>query len=231
MERNGRLDTLILENRAVAWSYDGNWLRVEAHGRDGLRLRASTYAQDAAKPGALLDDGVEGTAPLVTRDGATARITNGRITAEVDLQGRVRFLNADGRLLLEEKWRQRDTISKYWTVGTDEVRMISALGLSGREFKPLPGGAAHITVRFEAKQGERLYGMGQYQQPQLDLAGCTLELAQRNSQASVPFVVSSDGYGFLWNMPAVGEVHFAANGATWTAQAAREIDYLSLIHI
>ena len=25
--------------------------------------------------------------------------------------------------------------------------------------------------------------------------------------------------------PAVGELHFAANGATWTARAAREIDY------
>ncbi len=156
---------------------------------------------------------------------ATARITQGRITAEVDLQGRVRFLNASGELLLEEKWRQRDTISKFWTVGTDEVRTISALGLAGREFKPLTGDAARITVRFEAKPGERLYGMGQYQQPNLDLAGCTLELAQRNSQASVPFVVSSHGYGLLWNMPAVGAVHFAANGATWTAEAAREIDY------
>ncbi len=225
MERNVGLETLALESRAICWSYNGDWLRIEAHGRDGLRVRASTYARQGAKPGALLNDGVEGSDPVVTSDGAVARITNGRITAEVDLQGRVRFLNADGRLLLEEKWRQRDTISKYWTVGTDEVRMISALGLSGREFKPLPGGAARITVRFEAKTGERLYGMGQYQQPNLNLAGCTLELAQRNSQASVPFVVSSDGYGFLWNMPAVGEVHFAANGTTWTARAACEIDY------
>lgn len=219
------MDTLALEDRAIAWAYDGAWLRIAAHGRDGLRLRASPFAPEAARPGALLDDGTDGAAPIVTRDGATARITNGWITAEVDLQGRVRFLNADGTLLLEEKWRQRDTTSKFWTVGTKEVRMISALGLAGREFKPLPGGAARIAVRFEAKPGERLYGMGQYQQPNLDLAGCTLELAQRNSQASVPFVVSSEGYGFLWNMPAVGEAHFAANGTTWTAQAAREIDY------
>ncbi len=105
------------------------------------------------------------------------------------------------------------------------MRTISALGLAGREFKLLTGDTARITVRFEAKADERLYGMGQYQQPNLNLAGCTLELAQRNSQASVPFVVSSHGYGLLWNMPAIGAVHFAANGATWTAEAAREIDY------
>lgn len=218
------MDTLVLEARAIAWRYNGVWLRIEAHGPDGLRLRASPFPDAGSRAGALLDDRADAD-PIVTRDGATARITQGRITAEVDLQGRVRFLNAAGELLLEEKWRQRDTISQFWTVGTDEVRTISALGLAGREFKPLTGDTARITVRFEAKTGERLYGMGQYQQPNLNLAGCTLELAQRNSQASVPFVVSSHGYGLLWNMSAVGAVHFAANGATWTAEAAREIDY------
>ena len=116
-------------------------------------------------------------------------------------------------------------MTKFWTVGAKEVRTISALGIAGREFKPLRGDASQITVRFEAKPGEQLFGMGQYQQPNLDLAGCVLELAQRNSQASVPFVVSSHGYGFLWNIPAVGEVSFATNGACWKAHAAREIDY------
>jgi alpha-D-xyloside xylohydrolase len=221
----GRLDTLVLESRAISWRYNGDWLRIEAHGPDGLRLRASPFPDRGATAGALLEAVTDTAIPVVTRDGGTARITHGRLTAEVDLQGRVRFLNARGELLLEEKWRQRDTISKFWTVGTEEVRTISALGLAGREFKVIDGDAAQITVRFEAKTGERLYGMGQYQQPHLNLAGCTLELAQRNSQASVPFVVSNHGYGLLWNMPAVGEVHFAANGATWTARAAHEIDY------
>lgn len=45
--------------------------------------------------------------------------------------------------------------------------------------------------------------MGEYQQNILNLKGCTLELAHRNSQASIPFVVSSAGYGFLWNNPAL----------------------------
>ncbi|WP_277971372.1 glycoside hydrolase family 31 protein [Sphingomonas echinoides] len=217
------MDTLILESRAIAWTYDGVWLRIEAYGVDGLRVRASAHSERPASPGALLE--VASSAPVISRNGAVARIENGRIVAEVDLQGRVRFLDADGRLLLEEKWRQRDTVTKFWTVGTEDVRMISALGIAGREFKPVSGEVSRITVRFEAKPGERLFGMGQYQQPNLDLAGCSLELAQRNSQASVPFVVSSEGYGLLWNSPAIGDVNFAANGATWTSQAAREMDY------
>lgn len=217
------METLTLEERAIAWTYDGDWVRIEAHGPSGLRLRASTYAPRPAAPGALLD--IAPVAATIERDGSVARIRNGGITAELDLQGRVRFLDTNGRVLLEEKWRQRDTVTRYWTVGSETVDTISALGLSGREFRTLPGGAAQITVRFEAKPGEQLYGMGQYQQPNLDLAGCVLELAQRNSQASVPFVVSSHGYGMLWNSPAVGEACFAANGVVWTSRAAHEIDY------
>jgi alpha-D-xyloside xylohydrolase len=217
------LDTLALEARAIAWSYDGHWVRIEAHGPSGLRLLASILSPCPPASGALID--IAETDATVERDGSIARIRNGQIIGEIDLQGRVRFLDADGRLLLEEKWRQRDTVAKFWTVGSETVDTISALGLSGREFKALPGGAAQITVRFEAKHDERLYGMGQYQQPNLNLAGCVLELAQRNSQASVPFVVSSHGYGFLWNSPAIGEATFAANGTVWTSRAAHEIDY------
>ena len=67
--------------------------------------------------------------------------------------------------------------------------------------------------------------MGQYQQDMLDLKGCTLELAQRNSQASVPFALSSLGYGFLWNDPAVGQVTFGKNMTEWTAESVKECDY------
>ena len=53
-----------------------------------------------------------------------------------------------------------------------------------------------------------------------------LELAQRNSQVSVPFYLSSIGYGFLWNNPGVGQVMFANNGTEWVTESGKEIDYL-----
>src|SRR5699024_10732760 len=68
-------------------------------------------------------------------------------------------------------------------------------------------------------------GMGQYQQKYLDLKGCTLEMAQRNSQVSIPFAVSSLGYGFLWNHPGVGKVNFGKNMTEWHADATKQMDY------
>ena len=82
-----------------------------------------------------------------------------------------------------------------------------------------------MTVRFESNQSEQIFGMGQYQHEFLDLKGCTLELAQRNSQASVPFAVSSLGYGFLWNNPAIGRVTFAKNVTEWHVNVTKQLDY------
>ena len=80
-------------------------------------------------------------------------------------------------------------------------------------------------MTFDGQDGERIYGMGQYQEECLDWKGCTLELAHRNSQASVPFLLSSRGYGFLWHNPAIGAVHFGKNRTTWEAQSTRQMDY------
>ena len=67
--------------------------------------------------------------------------------------------------------------------------------------------------------------MGQYQQQFLNLKGADLELAQCNSQASVPFALSSRGYGFLWNNPAIGRAVFGKNMTTFEAASTRVLDY------
>ena len=67
--------------------------------------------------------------------------------------------------------------------------------------------------------------MGQYQQEILDLKGCNLELAHRNSQVSIPFCLSDKGYGFLWHNASVGAVHFGRNTTQWEAENTRGLDY------
>jgi alpha-D-xyloside xylohydrolase len=41
----------------------------------------------------------------------------------------------------------------------------------------------------------------------------------------VPFALSSAGYGFLWNNPAIGRVTFGANMTTWEAKCTKALDY------
>jgi alpha-D-xyloside xylohydrolase len=154
----------------------------------------------------------------------SATVENGDISAEITAAGKLSLYRKDGRLLLEEFVRNR----KSFSIGTGEKTLqgfASALDIDAREFKPILSGDYALTLRFESDPAERLYGMGQYQQPYLNLKGCMLELAQRNSQASVPFVVSSLGYGFLWNNPGIGRVTFGRNVTTWEASSTKVMDY------
>ena len=94
-----------------------------------------------------------------------------------------------------------------------------------RHFEAVAGDQHRIEQRFAAYDGERIYGLGQHGHGRFDQKGMVLELQQRNGEVSVPFIVSSRGYGFLWNSPAIGRVEFATNGTRWVADRARQLDY------
>ena len=72
-----------------------------------------------------------------------------------------------------------------------EIANGGALCLRAHDYRALKGGAYQLKVSFDSNPDEKIYGMGQYQQERMNLKGCNLELAHRNSQASIPFYVSS----------------------------------------
>ncbi|WP_288423770.1 glycoside hydrolase family 31 protein [uncultured Spirosoma sp.] len=199
---------------ALRYRYDAEQLIVEAWGENSLRVRATKLADMPADDWALLPP--RETTVTIQIDSCEARITNGKLTARINQIGRLTFYNQTGAVLLDEYVRnRRDMYSDT----------ASSLQIEGREFKPIINGDYQLTMRFVANADERIYGMGQYQQPFLNLKGADLELAQRNSQASVPFALSSKGYGFLWNNPAVGRVTFSKNTTVWEAVSTKKLDY------
>lgn len=148
--------------------------------------------------------------------GVNHTITNGKITAKVSFEGCISFFNQNGELLTEEYWRNRNRINRYCV----------PLRVEARELKCYQGSTDYeLTARFEAFDDEKIFGMGQYQEKNLNKKGAVLELAHRNSQASVPFMFSSRGYGFLWNNPAIGTATFGINKTEWYAKSTKKLDY------
>ena len=217
-----------IEEGALVFYHNGERTRIEAWGKDSLRVRSTMQGKFTENPWALTEDIPHGEALIVVEeedhwvgDGTIdkkekATITNGRIQAVVNFAGIITFYR-DGQQILREYYRMYDgTLSR-------ESRCLKVIN---RTWKGVIGGSEYeLNVKFESSDGEKIFGMGQYQQPYLDLKGCTLELAQRNSQISVPFAVSSLGYGFLWNNPAVGQVTFGKNYTEWVARSTKEMDY------
>ncbi|MCQ2182521.1 MAG: DUF4968 domain-containing protein [Bacteroidales bacterium] len=77
------------------------------------------------------------------------------------------------------------TISFYDAEGEPLLKEVSASEVNGRTF--------------DSPSSERLFGLGQFQDGYLDVRGLTRRLTQVNTQISIPFVMSSRGFGLLWN--------------------------------
>ncbi|HEV2342762.1 MAG TPA: glycoside hydrolase family 31 protein [Actinocrinis sp.] len=194
----------------LEWTGRQETLRIEAWGPDALRVRSRVGGPILeGLPGALLDrapDG-NGAGPAVAISANEASVVNGAITATVSLTGRICFTRtSDGGELLAEQ------DAHFWWPGP---RLRTAHG----------NGYARLEQRFAAYPDEKLYGLGQHQHGLYDQKGAVVELVQRNSEVSIPFVLSSRGYGLLWNNPAIGRVELAVNGTRWVADSARQLDY------
>ncbi len=132
------------------------------------------------------------------------------MTAEITAGGRVRFVRTSDRVEL-----LAEVVPHFFS------------DPSPRRYTPTGrGGELHRTeVQFAARDGERFYGLGQHQHGKLDQKGAVVELAQRNAEVSIPFLLSSLGYGFLWNHPGIGRVELGTTATRWVSEASRQWDY------
>jgi len=114
------------------------------------------------------------------------------------------------------------------SVGRKEVRLSTAaitvtvdvatgaLSFSSRDGTPVlsepkeGGKALDVPSVFEAKTwqvqqsflspaDEAIYGLGQHQEGIFNIRGVPIRLSQANTNISIPFLLSSKGYGILWN--------------------------------
>lgn len=194
------------KNGALVRFFNSELVQIEPFGKNGIRVRCSPNGRLSGEMRALLELPTPSAQITVGED--FGELVNGKVRACVDKNGMLSFYNQRGEALLTEALR------------------LNPLKRPARMFKPQLLGKYELTMSFESDPEEKIFGMGQYQYEFLNLKGCTLEMAHRNSQASVPFYISSLGYGFLWNLPAIGEVSFSRNITQFKAMQTDELDYL-----
>jgi alpha-D-xyloside xylohydrolase len=194
------------QERALFWESDHEIVRIDAWGQHSLRVRATigTAIRDELV-GALLPPA--DTSVQIELSAEEATIRNGMLAAKISREGFITFIDAlSGAELLAEE------------------RPLRATRIPPRAFKA-QGELFHLEARFRAYDDERFYGLGQHQHGRLNQKGCTIDLIQRNTEVSIPFLLSSRGYGFLWNNPAVGRVELGNNQTRWVAEATPQLDY------
>jgi len=98
------------------------------------------------------------------------------LTAKIDTSGRISYYDSSGRLLISEK-------------------------VNGRKMPIVKdqGKSTYAPEQTFNVGDEALYGLGQYQNGLINWKDVPLRFRQFNQQDAVPFLVSTKGYGLLWD--------------------------------
>jgi len=190
----------------LQWEGAGELFWIDPFGPDAIRFRSSRSMRISEENWNLLPQPEIPLEISISEDKAVVK--NGKIKVEiVSRDGRVKYLNNRDEVLLHESHHRHHAHF-------------------ARQFKSRGSDHFELKVTFDAEKDEHLYGMGQYPNDCLDLKGTVLELAQKNTQISIPFLISSKGYGFIWNNPSIGRAELSKTHTSFFAEYAKQIDYL-----
>ena len=82
-----------------------------------------------------------------------------------------------------------------------------------------------VEQSFALTPDEGLFGLGQFQEGWLNYRGRSVLLVPSNTRAPIPLLVSSRGYGILWDNYSRSRFSSEQNEATFEAAVADQIDY------
>jgi alpha-D-xyloside xylohydrolase len=145
---------------------------------DGIVRVIQSPARDPKLPQSLMVRAQPITSGFtVTEAPGRVIVTTPKSSAEVEIgNGRVRFHDAAGNAVLTES-------------APPTFKPASAEGVP----------FLAISQQFNRGTDEGFYGLGQHQYGQMNYNGEDVELAQHNMDVAIPFVVSTAGYGLLWD--------------------------------
>jgi alpha-D-xyloside xylohydrolase len=161
----------------------GEKVRVLAYA-DGT-FRVTVAADPAQAPKSYMVIAEADGSPLFATTAEAATLTTPQSRAEVRLaDGRLRVFDPAGKLLLDEY---------------APARRLDPVTIEGQPF---------LATRAQFNRGtdEGLFGLGQHQNRQMDYNGEDVELAQHNMDIAVPYLLSTRGYGVLWDNNSITRV-------------------------
>lgn len=147
--------------------------------------------------------------------------------------GSVRYSDLSGHLLLAENTDQpRISGSVYLNkttyndAGAKVEKTANGDQLSANIADQIKVGEAwKIRQQFTWQPGEALYGLGSHQEDYMNLRGTKQFLYEHNLKKSIPVLMSSKGYGLLFDAGCAMVFHDDAEGSYMEMEAVNQLDY------
>ncbi|PYX40262.1 MAG: hypothetical protein DMG81_06850, partial [Acidobacteria bacterium] len=171
------------DTNGVTFTTTAGVMRVEVCGDRVIHVVASSTSQIPTPKVPVVIQPCKAQNLQVASERNEVKLSTGVIAVTVNrLTGAVIFLTKDGKPVLAEP---KDG-GKSFDVP------------SGFETKTW-----QVQQTFSSPPDEALYGLGQHQEGIFNVRGVPIRLHQANTNISIPFLLSSKGYGILWNNPSL----------------------------
>jgi alpha-D-xyloside xylohydrolase len=167
----------------IATTDTGETVRVLAYADGTFRVTVAETLPEG-RPTAMVVAEPDG-APEFSANAEIATLRMPQSSAVVGLSdGRLTVYDAAGRILLAEY---------------APARRLAPVTIEGQPWLA-------TRVQFNRGTDEGLFGLGQHQNRQMNYNGEDVELAQHNMAIAVPYLVSTRGYGILWDNASITRV-------------------------
>lgn len=161
--------------------------------------------------------------PMVTEENWTL-IPGEDPNAKVWMDGEDAYLSTGNLKVWFEKWGRVTYFIDDKPIIKEQPELAFTCGY--RNYKNVGSGLWKIRVTFEPYEDEEFFGLGHERINSYSKKGCAVDLRHVNAKSTIPYVYSSLGYGFLWNMPSTGTAELGKNRTRWCSDCAKGVDYI-----
>ena len=210
-------------------------LRVSFIAPDIARITLTTREQFLDKPSRIVIARREGLPCSTDEDEAAYVVSAGSLRVRVDkVTGALTYLAPSGEVLLREperggKWLTEKTVARNVFERDASVELgqsIDGARAVARNYTTVVDRTAYeAKLEFAFAEDQALFGLGSHEEGYANLRGRSRELYQQNMKAVVPHLVSTRGYGVLWDCGSLMTFQDDASGSYWWADCVDELDF------
>ena len=197
------MNNITVTDNSILCSRKGELVRISACGENAIRFQGFPDCKVIDEDYNLMPQKTE---CIIEAHETWATMTCGKLKCMIGTSGRVVF-HSDGKEILTEKPELtfEDGYRNYTNKGS---------------------GLWSARVTFNPHDGEHFFGMGHSWDNGFDLKGSSIDIRNVNAKCTIPYVYSSLGYGFLWNVPSTGLCELSNNRTRWNSDCCHAIDYV-----
>lgn len=192
----------VTENQ-ILFSRKGELVRLTPCGKNAIRFQAFPCCQVIDENYNLMPGSANA---VIEEDEKCVTMACGKLKAELWRNGRVTYYLND-KVILKEK---------------------AELTFDGgfRYYDNKGSGLWSARATFEPQKNEHFFGLGHSWDNEFDLKGSSVDIRNVNAKCTIPYVYSSLGYGFLWNVPSTGLCELSNNRTRWSSDCCKAIDFV-----